>query len=879
MIPFFVGLGVALVATAATIPLLARAGVWDVANHRSSHTGAIPRGGGIGIVAGVLAGVLASGAHGSRAAWTIVGLLVAMAAIGLADDFSGIRVGTRLLGQVIVAVTAAALLAQTSRTGWAVVVPAVVGALWLVSYVNAFNFMDGINGISAVSGALAGAWYAWVGHRIESNILVLFGLALLGACLGFLPWNAPRARVFLGDAGSYGVGALIGALALVTWLSGAGLTWTLAPLAIYLADTAWVLVKRAGRKTALGVAHREHVYQRLGGRRPVTRVDGCRRGGLRRHRVFRRSSTRHGPCRIHRRSRGGRLPLSAHAGRATPGRRLMRIGMISQWYEPEPGAAAHPTAIARALQRRGHDVQVLTGFPNYPHGVIYDGYHQQLRQFETRDGVRLLRVPLRPSHDSSGVNRALTLSSFAASAAFQVGWLRNVDVCLVYLTPATVGVAARVLRRLAGVPYVLNVQDLWPESVVASGFLGNRRIAAGVTWALNRFLHGLYLRAAATVAIAPTMAASRANAECLAAGPRALQLGRRVDSSVRPPLLRTASWTRPGLDHVRRRHRDGPGPRRLRAALALLRPARRVPGPGRRRSRRAGPACTGRATGCRRPGPVPWQPADGGDARPHGPGRRPARLAGGSPALQGHRAQQAPERRSPAVTRWCARSQETRPTCGESGAGESATRTTRPRSRPHSARLPTPAPTDAGRWPRVHAASMWSDCPRLSARLSWSTTSRSAASSRDGADVTARVAVLGATGFVGTAVCEALVRHGAEIAPVTAPRLRTSARTATAVAPSRGRTTTACPPWPSPWGRPTWSSTPPAWPTPAPAMPTASTGPMHCCPRSWPRPSTGSAARCAWCTSARQPSRVARAGSTRRRRSPRSARIRIQGAR
>jgi glycosyltransferase involved in cell wall biosynthesis len=184
----------------------------------------------------------------------------------------------------------------------------------------------------------------------------------------------------------------------------------------------------------------------------------------------------------------------------------MRIGMISQWYEPEPGAAAHPTAIARALQRRGHDVQVLTGFPNYPHGVIYDGYHRQLRQLETRDGIRLLRVPSRASHDSSGLNRALTLSSFAASAAVQVGWLRNVDVCLVYLTPATVGIAARVLRRLAGVPYVLNVQDLWPESVTASGFLGDGRLAAVVTWALNRFLHGLYLHAAATVAIAPTMA-------------------------------------------------------------------------------------------------------------------------------------------------------------------------------------------------------------------------------------------------------------------------------------------------------------------------------------------------------------------------------------
>ena len=184
----------------------------------------------------------------------------------------------------------------------------------------------------------------------------------------------------------------------------------------------------------------------------------------------------------------------------------MRIGMISQWYEPEPGAAAHPTAIARALQRRGHEVQVLTGFPNYPRGVVYDGYRMKLRHFETRDGIRLLRVPLHASHDSSGIHRSLTLSSFAASAALQVSWLRSVDVCLVYLTPATVGVAARILRRLAGVPYLLNVQDLWPESVTASGFLGNGRLASAVACAINLFLRGLYRHAAATVAIAPTMA-------------------------------------------------------------------------------------------------------------------------------------------------------------------------------------------------------------------------------------------------------------------------------------------------------------------------------------------------------------------------------------
>lgn len=185
----------------------------------------------------------------------------------------------------------------------------------------------------------------------------------------------------------------------------------------------------------------------------------------------------------------------------------MKIGMITQWYEPEPGAAAHPTAIARSLQRRGHEVKVLTGYPNYPHGKVYEGYRQRIRTHETRDGIELLRIPLWPSHDANAIHRALALTSFAASAATQAGWLRDVDVCLVYLSPATVGAAARVLRRLAGVPYVLYVQDLWPDSITASGFVGNERAREVIERGVNHFLTGLYRRADATVAIAPGMAA------------------------------------------------------------------------------------------------------------------------------------------------------------------------------------------------------------------------------------------------------------------------------------------------------------------------------------------------------------------------------------
>lgn len=185
--------------------------------------------------------------------------------------------------------------------------------------------------------------------------------------------------------------------------------------------------------------------------------------------------------------------------------------MISQWYEPETGSAAHPAAIARALLARGHEVRVLTGFPSYPQGRVHSGYRMSLRRQEVREGVQVLRVPDLPSHDDSGLRRAVSLTSFAASATAQVGWLRDADVCLVYLTPATVGAAAMTLRATAGVPYVLYVQDLWPETVTASGFIGSPRVTRAVEGGITRFLTRLYRHAAGIAAISPTMARTLAS--------------------------------------------------------------------------------------------------------------------------------------------------------------------------------------------------------------------------------------------------------------------------------------------------------------------------------------------------------------------------------
>lgn len=145
--------------------------------------------------------------------------------------------------------------------------------------------------------------------------------------------------------------------------------------------------------------------------------------------------------------------------------------MITQLFQPEPNHLKG-LAFARELVRLGHDVEVLTGFPNYPGGKIYPGYRQRWYQRETIDGVSIIRVPVYPDHSSSGFRRALCYASLALTACIPGLFLvRRPDVVHVYQGPATLALPAMILSLLRGVPYVLDIQDLWPESVMSSDML------------------------------------------------------------------------------------------------------------------------------------------------------------------------------------------------------------------------------------------------------------------------------------------------------------------------------------------------------------------------------------------------------------------------
>lgn len=169
-----------------------------------------------------------------------------------------------------------------------------------------------------------------------------------------------------------------------------------------------------------------------------------------------------------------------------------KVVLLTQWFDPEPTFKG--LAFARELVRKGFDVEVVTGFPNYPGGKLYDGYRIRLIQRKVIDGVLITRLPLYPSHDGSALRRIANYASFAASALFYgLFMLKRPGVIYAYHPPLTVGVTASLLRLIRRIPVVYDIQDMWPDTLRATGMLNNERILAVVSrvcdWVYRRVDH------------------------------------------------------------------------------------------------------------------------------------------------------------------------------------------------------------------------------------------------------------------------------------------------------------------------------------------------------------------------------------------------------
>ena len=242
------------------VALLKGRGVVDVPGSRTLHEVPTPRGGGLAVAPAVVTATLLTVDRSTVLLVVILGA-VALAIVGLIDDLRGLPALPRLGIQVIAALVVAIVVSEGVVPWPLLSIPA--GAFACVYYVNAFNFMDGINGISVVQSIVGGIHLAVVGHLIDSDSVVAIGVACAVAAAAFAPWNAPRARMFLGDIGSYFLGFLLAATALTAVISGAPVLLVAAPFSLYVLDTSTTLVRRIHRGVRITDAHREHAFQRL----------------------------------------------------------------------------------------------------------------------------------------------------------------------------------------------------------------------------------------------------------------------------------------------------------------------------------------------------------------------------------------------------------------------------------------------------------------------------------------------------------------------------------------------------------------------------------------------------------------------------------------
>ena len=258
--------------TGLVLDRLRRHAVLDRPGSRSSHTVPTPRGGGIAVLAALcpawlLAVPLASTNGGL---WMVLGAALLLAAISWIDDLKDLSPALRLPVHVLavaVGLWAAAVgdappVFQGLLPDWLDAIA--TGILWLW-FLNLFNFMDGIDAIAGSEAAAIGVGVALVGLVAwplgTALPLAMPGLTLAAAAAGFLLWNRPPAKIFLGDVGSIPLGFLIGWLLIETARGGAWAAALILP-ALFLADATWTLVARTARGANPLQAHAEHVYQR-----------------------------------------------------------------------------------------------------------------------------------------------------------------------------------------------------------------------------------------------------------------------------------------------------------------------------------------------------------------------------------------------------------------------------------------------------------------------------------------------------------------------------------------------------------------------------------------------------------------------------------------
>ncbi len=274
---------IAYLATRWSITLSLHRGVLDVPNLRSSHFQPMPRIGGIGIIAAAVLslatlallrryGLIGYGVL-TRGSLIMMAAGLGMAAIGLYDDLHGLKPSEKFLLQFLLAgvvVTSGVRIENAAVLQWGPVPLGIlsipISILWLTGFTNIFNFMDGINGISAVTAASYCGFFFLFASLEGSPDLAAVALVIMGSCVGFLFHNFPQARTFMGDTGSLFLGIAMAFFVMLLSQKSpnpASLVALLMVCSVYLWDGGFTLLRRLRRGENIFQAHRSHLYQRL----------------------------------------------------------------------------------------------------------------------------------------------------------------------------------------------------------------------------------------------------------------------------------------------------------------------------------------------------------------------------------------------------------------------------------------------------------------------------------------------------------------------------------------------------------------------------------------------------------------------------------------
>ncbi|MEE4216401.1 MAG: glycosyltransferase family 4 protein [Xanthomonadales bacterium] len=245
-----------------------RRGLFDHPGARHSHSEPTPRGGGAGLVLAFLVSIVLLLAFSQRPLIsmhilpTLLSGTLAMAITGWWDDHHDLSARFRFAVQLGVSLFLLWSLRKSGWVdGWFIFAIGVLFTAWMI---NLFNFMDGSNGMAGCQGVFAFGVLAWLFTRGGDPGAATVALLMLACCVGFLPWNLGKARVFLGDVGSLPLGFMIAALLLYGAESGAfSLPVALMVMALFLADASLTLMVRVLKGERWYNAHRQHLYQRI----------------------------------------------------------------------------------------------------------------------------------------------------------------------------------------------------------------------------------------------------------------------------------------------------------------------------------------------------------------------------------------------------------------------------------------------------------------------------------------------------------------------------------------------------------------------------------------------------------------------------------------